>query len=137
MLVKDENGIFQEVSSLFVPDTLDAYKVWKIEKIYQQCIADVEKGFVSESTGYSFPLNKDYIDNFTQSGVAFSLDDELISVPFNTTNMGLKMLTREQFKAIFKEGKAHKEGLLMVYFGLKAQIEISESIEQASTYNWV
>jgi len=136
MLIKDENGIFQEVSSLFVPDTLDAYKVWKIEKIYTQCVADVEKGFTSQSTGYSFPLNKDYIDNFTQSGVAFSLDDELVSVPFNTSNMGLKMLTREQFKAIFKEGKSHKESLLMRYFGLKAQIENSENISNAESINW-
>ena len=132
-----DNGIYTEISSLAIPTTLPEYKVWKIEKIYQQCLVDVETGFTSESTGYSFPLNKDYMDNFTQAGVAFSLDDELISVPFNTSNMGLKFLTREQFKAIFKEGKAHKESLLMIYFQLKAGVEVSESIEQASIYNWV
>jgi len=137
-ILDTETNSYTDTSAIFIPNTLEDYKVWKIEKIYQQCLVDVETGFTSESTGYSFPLNKDYMDNFTQAGLAFVLDLDLEGVPFNTTNYGLKVLNREQFKTIFKEGKAHKESLLMKYFGLKAGIEDStcDTIAKAELINW-
>jgi len=137
-ILDTESNTYVDVNTLSIPQTLPEYKVWKIEKIYQQCLVDVETGFTSESTGYSFPLNKDYMDNFTQAGLAFVLDLDLEGVPFNTTNYGLKVLNREQFKAIFKEGKTHKENLLMRYFVLKAQIEDStcDTIAKAELINW-
>jgi len=138
-ILDNETNSYVNVVDIHIPTTLPEYKVWKIEKIYQQCLVDVETGFTSESTGYSFPLNKDYMDNFTQAGLAFVLDPDLEGVPFNTTNYGLKVLNREQFKVIFKEGKAHKENLLMRYFGFKAGIEDEscDTIAKAELINWV
>jgi len=133
-----ENGVYTEISELAIPNTLLEYKVWKIEKLFQQCTAEIENGFVSESTGHIFPLNADYQNNMTQTGLSLALYPELNSIAFNTSDAGLAMFTREQFLVIFKEAKTHKEGLLMKYFGLKAGIEDinCDTIAKAEIINW-
>lgn len=137
-ILDSDTNTYVNVVDIHIPTTLPEYKIWKIEKIFQQCTTEIENGFLSPSTNHTFIMNADYQNNMTQTGLSLALYPDLNSVAFNTSDAGLIMFTREQFLEIFKEAKAHKESLLMRYFQLKAQIEdvTCDSITKAELINW-
>lgn len=120
------------------PVTLQDYQTNKIYELNTACNQDILSGFTSEATGiaHQYKFNKDYQDNIAQDGMMLALDPTITSIDWPTKDAGVVTHTRSQFIQLCKDAKVFKDNNMYRYFGLKAQVLATTTVDQVSVFSW-
>lgn len=119
-------------------NSLDKLKYLRIQKLKEECTNAIYKGFMSESTGYTFGFNALDQTNFTQQMLLIVASPDAPSIPilWKTLEGTIVTLNAAHFLTIVHEAEQHKRGQQIKYWELESQILAANTLDEVDLILW-
>jgi len=136
-ILNDETNSYTEVNTIFIPNTLPEYKLWKKNQINNSYLSTLKAGFTSNATGNPVEFFYDTIDQtkFMKLALDILAGNAPIPVPIPSKN-GIVFHTLEQYKILSKDISNFEWSNQMKLHTLFGMIDASLSISDTELINW-
>lgn len=115
---------------------LEQYKIFKIEELTTKCDKSIDNGFISQINGHHYRTTADDQLNFFGQKDELTEDETITIVMWKTEDAGYIEHTRENWLAIFQEGRQHKKAQLFKLDQLRQQVNACTTKEEVEAIAW-
>ena len=110
----------------------------KIDELNLACNQEILGGFSSSCNGvkHKYKFSLEWQNNFNRQMNSLILDLTINEIEWNTTDVGVIKLTREQFITLYKDSKRFIDDKMSRYYYMKELIMNYKSIDDVKLINW-
>ena len=137
MEIKTDLG-YVSVESIFVPDTLEEYKVWKKNKINEDYLSTVKSGFQSSTSGTELIYGYADLDQMKWLKLFTSVNSGIVQypVPIFTKDNTMVLLDENQIRQLLIDINIWEWENQTRLHQKWSDVDACETIEDTQNINW-